>query len=206
MWDVTPSSGRYNWNELKAQIKEHGLRNSTLLALMPTASTSNILGVTESVEGINNLIYKRKVLSGEFIIVNKHLRKELEERNLWNKDLGNKIILNNGSIQNIDEIPNDLKQIYKTVWEIPQKCFIDMAADRAPYIDQTMSMNLFFETPTFSKLTSAAFYGWRKGLKTGSYYIRSKSQAKTQTFGISIEKEEKNNSNNDETECTNCSA
>jgi ribonucleoside-diphosphate reductase alpha subunit len=189
LWGVTPDSGRYDWSILKAEIKKHGIRNSMLLACMPTASTSQICGYNESFEAFNSNIYKRRTLSGEFVMVNKYLRKDLMDLNLWNVDMKEQILINEGSIQNIKEIPDDIKELYKTVWEIKQKAVIDQSIDRAPYICQTQSLNLFFEEPEYKKLTSAAFYAWGqgrldRGLKTGSYYIRSKPKAKTQAFTI----------------------
>ncbi len=209
LWNITPDSGRYDWDDLKQKIKEHGLRNSLLTAIMPTASTASIMGNNESTEAFNSMIYKRRVLSGEFILVNKELRKELDALNIWNKDLANKIIMNNGSIQNIPEIPDNIKKIYKTVWEIPQRVVIDQYVDRAPYICQTQSMNLFFEVPDYKKLTSAHFYGWKKGLKTGLYYCRSRTVAKTQLFTIEPEKKTKEiiqEDDEDDGVCHNCSA
>lgn len=183
MWGVKPSD-RYNWDALKTDIKKYGLRNSLLLAPMPTASTSQILAFNECFEPFTSNIYKRKTLAGEFIIVNKYLIKDLIQMNLWSKDLKDRIILNDGSIQDIDEIPKDIKDLYKTVWEIKQKAIIDMAADRAAFICQSQSMNLFMEDPDFKKLSSMHFYSWTKGLKTGMYYLRSKPRAQAQKFTI----------------------
>ncbi len=163
MWDVIPSS-RWNWTELKAEVKKYGIRNSLLLAPMPTASTSQILGNNECFEPFTSNIYTRRTLSGEFVVVNKYLLKDLVKRKLWNDNLKNKIIAGNGSVQNIDEIPKDLKELYKTVWEIKQKAVIDMAADRGAYICQSQSLNLFIENANFGKLTSMHFYAWKKGL------------------------------------------
>lgn len=184
MWGVKPESGRYDWDILRKEIMKHGIRNSMLVALMPTASTSQICGNNESFEAFNSNIYTRRTLSGEFIMVNKYLRKDLLDLNLWNNELKEKIIINDGSIQNIPEIPDNIKALYKTVWEISQKVCIDLSTDRAPYICQTQSLNLFFEQPEYRKLTSAAFHSWSCGLKTGSYYIRSKPKARTQQFTI----------------------
>ncbi len=207
LWGVTPSSGRYNWDALKKDIKEHGLRNSLLMAVMPTASTASIMGNNEGAEAFNSMIYKRRVLSGEFIMVNKYLRKDLEALNLWSKELSNKIIMNNGSIQNIPEIPDDIKKIYKIVWEIPQRAVIDQYVDRGAYICQTQSMNLFFDIPDYKRLTSAHFYGWKKGLKTGIYYCRSRTVAKTQLFTIEPEKQVKEESKEEDQEgCLSCGA
>src|ERR1035437_1057173 len=174
MWNVIPST-RWNWTELKAEVKKHGVRNSLLLAPMPTASTSQILGNNECFEPFTSNIYTRRTLSGEFVVVNKYLLKDLVKRKLWNDNLKNKIIAGNGSVQNIEEIPQDLKELYKTVWEIKQKAVIDMAADRGAYICQSQSLNLFIENANFGKLTSMHFYAWKKGLKTGMYYLRTKA-------------------------------
>ncbi len=174
MWGVTPS-GRYNWDSLKSKIKANGLRNSLLLAPMPTASTSQILGNNECFEPYTSNIYTRRTLSGEYIIVNKHLLKDLTKLGLWNDTLKQKLMAANGSVQNISEIPSELKALYKTVYEISQKTIIDQAADRGAFICQSQSLNLFVENPNFGKLSSMHFYGWQKGLKTGMYYLRSKA-------------------------------
>lgn len=183
MWDVTPSS-RWNWTELKAEVKKYGIRNSLLLAPMPTASTSQILGNNECFEPFTSNIYTRRTLSGEFVVVNKYLLKDLVKRKLWNDVMKNKIIAGNGSIQHIEEIPQDLKALYKTVWEVKQKAIIDMAADRGAYICQSQSLNLFVENPNFAKLTSMHFYAWKKGLKTGMYYLRTKAAADAIKFTV----------------------
>ncbi|MFN5147676.1 MAG: ribonucleoside-diphosphate reductase subunit alpha [Flavobacteriia bacterium] len=174
MWGVTPTS-RWEWDVLKEEVKTHGVRNSLLLAPMPTASTAQILGNNECFEPYTSNIYTRRVLSGEFIIVNKHLLKDLVKEGLWNKDMRQKIMAANGSIQNINEIPQRLKDLYKTAWEISQKALIDHAADRGAYICQSQSLNIFMENANFGKLTSMHFYGWEKGLKTGMYYLRTKA-------------------------------
>ncbi|MDI9363873.1 MAG: ribonucleoside-diphosphate reductase subunit alpha [Flavobacterium sp.] len=186
MWGVTPTD-RWNWASLKEEVKQYGVRNSLLVAPMPTASTSQIFGNNECFEPYTSNIYTRRVLSGEFIIVNKHLLKDLVSLGLWTNNMKNKIITANGSIQNIDEIPADIKELYKTVWEIKQRNLIDMAADRGAYICQSQSLNLFVDSPTTSKLTSMHFYGWKKGLKTGMYYLRS--QAATQAVQFTVEKQ-----------------
>ena len=186
MWNVQPST-RWDWDSLRKEVIEHGVRNSLLVAPMPTASTSQILGNNECFEPYTSNIYSRRVLSGEFIIVNKHLLKDLVSLGLWNNDMKNRIIAANGSIQKITEIPADLKDLYKTVWEIKQRNLIDMAADRGAFICQSQSLNLFVDNPTTSKLTSMHFYGWKKGLKTGMYYLRS--QAATQAVQFTIEKQ-----------------
>jgi ribonucleoside-diphosphate reductase alpha chain len=174
LWNVEPST-RWDWNSLRERVIKHGARNSLLLAPMPTASTSQILGNNECFEPFTSSIYSRKTLSGEFTVVNKHLVKDLVKLNLWNEKIKDKIILNNGSLEGLDEIPNDIKAIYKTAWEMSQKVLIDHAAIRAPFICQSQSMNLFVQDANFAKLSSAHFYGYEKGLKTGSYYIRTKA-------------------------------
>ncbi|RYE26525.1 MAG: ribonucleoside-diphosphate reductase subunit alpha [Sphingobacteriales bacterium] len=186
MWGVQPTS-RHDWDTLRKEVMEYGVRNSLLVAPMPTASTSQILGNNECFEPYTSNIYTRRVLSGEFIIVNKHLLKDLVQLGLWNNTMKNKIIANNGSVQNIDEIPADIKELYKTVWEIKQRNIIDMAADRGAYICQSQSLNLFVDSPTAGKLTSMHFYAWKKGLKTGMYYLRT--QAATQAVQFTIEKQ-----------------
>lgn len=183
MWKVTPSE-RYDWNDLRKRIIASGVRNSLLISPMPTASTSQIMGFTECFEPITSNIYKRKTLAGEFILVNKYLVHDLTKLGLWTTDIKNKIVINDGSIQNLTEIPDEIKCLYKTVWEIKQKVIIDMAADRAPFICQSQSMNLFMESPVYTKLSSMHFYTWKKGLKTGIYYLRSKPKARTQQFTI----------------------
>lgn len=183
MWGVTPSS-RWEWDVLKEEVKTHGVRNSLLLAPMPTASTAQILGNNECFEPYTSNIYTRRVLSGEFIIVNKHLLKDLVKEGLWNKDMRQKIVAANGSIQNINEIPQRLKDLYKTAWEISQKAIIDQAADRGAYICQSQSLNIFMENANFGKLTSMHFYGWEKGLKTGMYYLRTKAATDAIKFTI----------------------
>jgi ribonucleoside-diphosphate reductase alpha chain len=183
LWNVTPSD-RYDWATLRAEVMEHGVRNSLLLAPMPTASTSQILGNNECFEPYTSNIYNRRVLSGEFAVVNKHLLKDLGALGLWNDNMKQRIIAANGSVQNIEEIPADLKEIYKTVWEIKQKTVIDMSADRGAYICQSQSLNLFVEQPNFGKLSSMHFYTWKKGLKTGMYYLRTKAAADAIKFTV----------------------
>lgn len=183
MWDVTPTS-RWEWDVLREEVKEHGVRNSLLLAPMPTASTAQILGNNECFEPYTSNIYTRRVLSGEFIIVNKHLLKDLVKAGLWNKEMRQKIMAANGSIQNINEIPQKLKDLYKTAWEISQKAIIDLAADRGAYICQSQSLNIFMENANFGKLTSMHFYGWERGLKTGMYYLRTKAATDAIKFTI----------------------
>lgn len=186
LWNVQPS-GRHDWDSLRKEVMEHGVRNSLLVAPMPTASTSQILGNNECFEPYTSNIYTRRVLSGEFVIVNKHLLKDLVALGLWNAEMKNRIISANGSIQQISSIPEDIRELYKTVWEIKQRTIIDMAADRGAYICQSQSLNLFVNNPTASKLTSMHFYGWKKGLKTGMYYLRS--QAATQAVQFTVEKQ-----------------
>jgi ribonucleoside-diphosphate reductase alpha subunit len=183
MWGVTPTD-RWEWDILKEEVKTHGVRNSLLLAPMPTASTAQILGNNECFEPYTSNIYTRRVLSGEFIIVNKHLLKDLVKEGLWNKDMRQKIMAANGSIQNINEIPQYLKELYKTAWEISQKAIIDQAADRGAYICQSQSLNIFMENANFGKLTSMHFYGWEKGLKTGMYYLRTKAATDAIKFTV----------------------
>ncbi len=183
MWGVTPSK-RWEWDLLKEEVKKHGVRNSLLLAPMPTASTAQILGNNECFEPYTSNIYTRRVLSGEFIIVNKHLLKDLVKEGLWNMDMRQKIMAANGSIQNIQEIPARLKELYKTAWEISQKAIIDQAADRGAFICQSQSLNIFMEQANFGKLTSMHFYGWEKGLKTGMYYLRTKAATDAIKFTI----------------------
>ncbi|MBX2872377.1 MAG: ribonucleoside-diphosphate reductase subunit alpha [Saprospiraceae bacterium] len=174
MWGVEPTN-RWDWSDLKKKIKKNGLRNSLLLAPMPTASTSQILGNNECFEPYTSNIYTRRTLSGEYIVVNKHLLKDLIRLGLWNDEMKHRLMASNGSIQDFPDIPQDLKDLYKTVWELSQKVIIDMAADRGAYICQSQSMNLFVENPNFGKLSSMHFYAWQKGLKTGMYYLRSKA-------------------------------
>jgi ribonucleoside-diphosphate reductase alpha subunit len=187
MRGVEPSD-KWDWAELRQKVKLHGLRNSLLVAPMPTASTSQILGNNESFEPYTSNIYTRRVLAGEFICLNPHLVKDLIERSLWTDDIKNKIIASNGSVQSIHEIPPDVKELYKTVWEIPQKVLIDMAIARSPFIDQSQSLNVFMSEPSFGKLTSLHFYCWKKGLKTGMYYLRSRPAADAIKFTVDVEK------------------
>ncbi|GAL87290.1 ribonucleoside diphosphate reductase subunit alpha [Sporocytophaga myxococcoides] len=184
MWGVTPSSNRWDWDSLKKEAKQHGVRNSLLVAPMPTASTSQILGNNECFEPYTSNIYTRRVLSGEFVVVNKHLMRDLIKQGLWNDKMKNKLIEANGSVQNIKEIPQHIKDLYKTVWEIKQKTLIDMAADRGAYICQSQSFNVHMQDPNFGKLTSMHFYAWKKGLKTGMYYLRTKAAADAIKFTV----------------------
>lgn len=186
MWGVNPSD-RHNWNELKNNIKRHGLRNSLLIAPMPTASTSQILGNTECFEPLTSNIFSRRVMSGEFVVVNSYLLRDLVDSGKWDNNLKNKIIQNKGSIQNIPEIPYDLKKLYKTVWELKMRDIIDMAADRGAFIDQSQSLNLFLAEPSRNKISSMLFYAWEKGLKTGCYYLRTRPAADAIQFTVNVE-------------------
>ena len=186
MWNIKPSD-RWEWDLLREEIKKNGVRNSLLLAPMPTASTAQILGNNECFEPYTSNIYTRRVLSGEFIIVNKHLLRDLVKLGIWDDRLKNKLMASNGSIQNIDEIPDNIKNLYKTAWEISQKVLLDMAADRGAFIDQSQSLNIFMENANFAKLTSMHFYGWKAGLKTGMYYLRTKSAADAIKFTLDKE-------------------
>jgi ribonucleoside-diphosphate reductase alpha chain len=183
MWGVTPSS-RWEWDVLKEEVKKYGVRNSLLVAPMPTASTSQILGNNECFEPYTSNLYSRRVLSGEFVIVNKHLLKDLVKLGIWNDNLKNKVMAANGSIQNIAEIPENIKELYKTVWEIKQRAILDMAADRGAYICQSQSLNLFIQDANFAKMSSAHFYAWKKGLKTGMYYLRTKAAVDAIKFTV----------------------
>ena len=194
MWEgETKFSGRYDWDAMRERVKTKGLKNSLLLAPMPTASTAQILGNNECFEPYTTNIYLRRTLAGEFVVVNNHLVNALKERGLWSKEMKDLMVKAGGSIQNIVDIPDDIKILYKTVWEISQKCIIDMAADRGHFIYQSQSMNLFLESPTMSKLSSMHMYAWKAGLKTGMYYLRSKAKARPIQFSL-------------EAECTACSA
>jgi len=188
LWGVTPTA-RWEWDILKEEIKQHGMRNSLLLAPMPTASTAQVLGNNECFEPYTSNIYTRRVLSGEFIIVNKHLLRDLTRLGLWNEDMKNRIIAANGSVQHIDDIPENLKALYRTAWEIPQRSIIDMSADRGAFICQSQSLNVFMENVNAAKLTSMHFYSWKKGLKTGMYYLRTK--AATDAIKFTVDKKYK---------------
>lgn len=190
MWGVQPSD-RWDWKALKARIKKHGVRNSLLLAPMPTASTSQILGNNECFEPYTTNIYSRRTLSGEHIIVNKHLLKDLIGLGIWDDDMKHRLMAANGSVQDIPEIPDDLKALYKTVWELSQKVIIDMSADRGAFICQSQSLNLFVENPNYGKLSSMHFYAWQKGLKTGMYYLRSKAAVDPIKFTVDQKKARK---------------
>jgi ribonucleoside-diphosphate reductase alpha subunit len=183
LWNIKPSN-RYDWETLRNNIMKDGIANSLLIALMPTASTSQILGNNECFEPVTSNMYTRRTIAGDFIIINKYLVRDLMKLNIWDVNMKNSIIAHNGSVQNINNIPQNIKDLYKTVWEIKQKVIIDQAIDRGPFVCQTQSMNLFFEEPTQSMLTSAFFHGWKNGLKTGSYYIRTKPKAQAQQFTV----------------------
>jgi ribonucleoside-diphosphate reductase alpha subunit len=185
MWEgETKFSGRYDWDAMRERVKTKGLRNSLLMAPMPTASTAQILGNNECFEPYTTNIYLRRTLAGEFVVVNKHLVDDLKKVGLWSKEMKDLMVKAGGSIQNIVDIPENIKNLYKTVWEISQKCIIDMAADRGRFIDQSQSMNLFIESPTMSKLSSMHMYAWKAGLKTGMYYLRSKAKARPIQFSL----------------------
>eukprot|EP00440_Ansanella_granifera_P054897 gb/GFBE01059511.1/.p1 GENE.gb/GFBE01059511.1/~~gb/GFBE01059511.1/.p1 ORF type:complete len:808 (+),score=292.27 gb/GFBE01059511.1/:1-2424(+) len=192
LWGKTPKSGRWNWAELKEKIAKHGLRNSLLVAPMPTASTAQILGNNESFEPYTQNLYVRRVLSGEFVQVNRHLLKDLISRGLWTDDVRVQLIAHNGSVQQLD-LPADLKELYKTVWEIKQRIVLDMAADRGAYIDQSQSLNIHMTDATTAKLSSMHFHGWTLGLKTGMYYLRTKAAADAIKFTVDVDKVKKAN-------------
>ena len=187
LWNVKPTA-RWDWDKLREQVIEHGVRNSLLLAPMPTASTSQILGNNECFEPYTSNIYSRRTLSGEYVVVNKHLLRDLNNLGIWSEDLKNAIVANNGSIQNVSGMPDELKELYKTSWEIKQRCLLDMAADRGAYIDQSQSLNVFIQDANYSKLTSMHFYGWEKGLKTGMYYLRTRPAAEPIKFTVDVTK------------------
>ena len=197
LWGATTSDARHPWSSLKQQLLKHGTRNSLLTAPMPTASTASILGNTESFEPRTSNLYTRRVLSGEYIVINRYLQQTLAARGLWSEDMGRKLIAHRGSVANIAEIPDDIKQVYRTVWEISQRSIIDMAADRGIYIDQSQSLNIHVEEPTRAIMTSIHFHTWSKGLKTGQYYLRSQPKAKALQFTVNVQKED---------ECIMCSA
>jgi len=210
MWNVEPDLTRYDWTYLKTDIMMHGLRNSLLLAPMPTASTSQILGYNECIEPITSNIYSRRTLAGEFILANKYLMNDLIRLNLWNESIKNNIIANNGSIQQIEIIPKEIREKYKTVWELSMRGIIDMAADRGAFICQSQSLNLWIEDPNYNNLTSMHFYSWTKGLKTGIYYLRRRARHQAQQFTIEPEKagtgNSNSNSNTHDDICEHCSA
>ena len=202
MWNVKPSD-RYDWDKLRSSVMNNGIRNSLLVAPMPTASTSQILGNNECFEPYTSNIYSRRTLAGEFILINKHLMKDLQELGIWNNELKNNIIENKGSVQQITNLSPTLKEKYRTVWEIPMKSVIDMAADRGAFICQSQSLNLWIEEPNYKNLTSMHFYSWKKGLKTGIYYLRRKPKHQPQQFTIDPKTAENKASNE---VCEMCSA
>lgn len=187
LWGVTPSSGRYDWQSLREKVVKHGVRNSLLVAPMPTASTSQILGNNECFEPYTSNLYSRRVLSGEFTIVNTHLVKDLQKLSLWNTTMKNRIVAANGSVQSIMEIPKNIRNLYKTVWEISQRRILDLAADRGAFIDQSQSLNIHIAAPSIAKLSSMHFHGWRAGLKTGLYYLRTQPATDAIKFTIAPE-------------------
>merc|ERR1740121_3617785 len=187
LWGAKPQSGRWDWAGLKEQIAKHGLRNSLLVAPMPTASTAQILGNNESFEPYTQNLYVRRVLSGEFVQVNRHLLRDLIERGLWTEEMRMQLIAHNGSVQHLD-LPRDLKELYKTVWEVKQRHVLDMAADRGAYIDQSQSLNIHMVDATTAKLSSMHFHGWQLGLKTGMYYLRTKAAADAIKFTVEVDK------------------
>jgi len=187
LWGVTPKSGRWDWSGLKEKIAKHGLRNSLLVAPMPTASTAQILGNNESFEPYTQNLYVRRVLSGEFVQVNRHLLNDLIEKDMWTEEMRMQLIAHNGSVQQLD-LPSDVKELYKTVWEIKQRIVLDMAADRGAYIDQSQSLNIHMIDATTAKLSSMHFHGWQLGLKTGMYYLRTKAAADAIKFTVEVGK------------------
>ena len=195
LWNERVDDSLFDWTTLREDIKKHGVRNSLLVAPMPTASTSQILGNYECIEPVMSNIYTRRVLAGEFTVINEYLVKELLLYGFWNQDMKNKIILNEGSVQNIKEIPLFIRERYKTAWEIKQKSVIDMSADRGRFICQSQSLNLFVKAPNFKLLSSMHFYGWKQGLKTGMYYLRTRPSSKAIQFTLEPE-----------TPCETCSA
>ena len=204
MWSKEPTPGRYDWITLKQSIITHGLRNSLLVAPMPTASTSQILGFNECFEPFTSNLYSRRTLAGEFVVVNKYLMKELIQLGFWNEQIKNNIIANKGSIQQLTILPEHIRNKYKIVWEIPMKHVIDMSADRGAFICQSQSLNLWVEDPTYNTLTSMHFYSWKQGLKTGIYYLRRKAKHQAQQFTI---EPEQNHVKDDKDEiCEMCSA
>merc|ERR1711953_1004091 len=197
LWGRAPKSGRWDWAGLKAKIAKHGLRNSLLVAPMPTASTAQILGNNESFEPYTQNLYVRRVLSGEFVQVNRHLLRDLIERGLWTEETRMQLIANNGSVQQLD-LPTDIKELYKTVWEIKQRTVLDMAADRGAYIDQSQSLNIHMVDATQAKLSSMHFHGWQLGLKTGMYYLRTKAATDAIKFTVEVDKVHKANTSGQE--------
>ena len=209
MWNVDPGNSRYNWTEMKASIVKYGIRNSLLIAPMPTASTSQILGNNEAFEPITSNIYTRRTLAGEFIVINKYLMRELIDLGIWTDALKNNIIANRGSVQHLTNLSEHMRNKYKTVWELPMKDLIDMSADRGAFICQSQSLNLWMEEPSYGPLTSMHFYAWTKGLKTGLYYLRRKPKHQAQQFTIEPEKKQNDTTHSDNEDfelCTMCSS
>jgi ribonucleoside-diphosphate reductase alpha chain len=203
LWNEEPKYTSYlDWESLRKNVSEFGARNSLLVAPMPTASTSQILGNNECFEPFTSNLYARRVLAGDFMVVNKYLVEDLTKLGLWTTDIRTQIIAENGSIQNIPEIPGDIRELYKTAWEIPQKTLINMARDRAPFICQSQSLNLFLAEPTYAKISSMHVYAWKQGLKTGCYYLRTKAVASAQKFTVEPPKKPSES----EPECLMCSA
>ena len=196
LWDRPTPAGRCDWDDLRSKIKTHGIRNSLLVAPMPTASTSQILGNNECFEPFTSNLYLRRTLAGEFVCINKHLTRDLVQRGLWSPEMTKRIIAANGSIQDIRAIPESLRRVYRTVWEIKGKCLVDLAADRGIFIDQSQSLNVHMTDASFSKLTSMHFYAWQSGLKTGMYYLRSQAAAEALKFTVC---------SRDAEECVSCS-
>ena len=207
LWGVDPNTQLADeWAQVKDDIKKHGLRNSLLMAMMPTASTSQILGNNECIEPYTNNIYTRQTLAGTFTIVNKHLIQDCIDLGIWNQELKDRIILANGSVQEITEIPKFIREQYKIVWEMKQKWLVDHAVARAPFVCQTQSMNIFMNDPTPNKINKLHFYAWDKGLKTGIYYLRSKAKTQSQKFSVDMSKYKKVDPVEEEEECLMCSA
>jgi ribonucleotide reductase alpha subunit len=206
LWGVQPSD-RYDWAKLKTSIQVGGLRNSTLLAPMPTASTSQILGFNECFEPLTSNLYSRRTLAGEFVLANKYLMRDLIKLGLWNEKIKNNIIANQGSVQQLTMVPEHIRNKYKIVWEMPMKHLIDMSADRGAFICQSQSLNLWLEDPNYNNLTSMHFYSWSKGLKTGIYYLRRKAKHQAQQFTIEPESQNQKPENSEKDEiCEMCSA
>jgi ribonucleoside-diphosphate reductase alpha chain len=202
LWNMDPLQDEgLDWDSLYNAVRRIGVRNSLLIAPMPTASTSQILGNCECFEPYATHIFTRRTLAGEFIVINKHLVKALLDRGLWSTEMKDAIIANNGSVSGLTQVHLDIQNIFKTVWEIKQKTLIDMAADRGPYVCQSQSLNLFLADPDYRKLTSMHFYTWRKGLKSGIYYLRTKAVASAQKFTIAVPETKE-----EDKECTMCSA
>merc|ERR1711957_252419 len=197
LWGAKPQSGRWDWAGLKEKVAKHGLRNSLLVAPMPTASTAQILGNNEAFEPITQNIYVRRTLSGEFVQVNRHLLRDLIERGLWTEDLRMQLIAHNGSVQHLD-MPSDLKSLYKTVWEVKQRTILDMAADRGVYIDQSQSLNIHMIDATPAKLSSMHFHGWQLGLKTGMYYLRTKAAVDAIKFTVEVDRMKRADTTNEQ--------